>query len=432
MKRILCVACSLALCAPLALGFHAAYGEEFAPDASVKAPAAMAETAPSLPQAPENSGLLETPTTHALEASDGGMSEVSPLPPLQTEAAPEESGVVFRGATVDGGESASPDVGGDYLSPLVTLRADPYLYKHEGMYYFTGSYPQYDRIELTAADSVNGIAAAVPKEIWHMDANFKEKYVWAPELHYIMGQWVIYFAYSQGSLWDIKCCALRCTGDDPMHDEWQYMGAMKKTAGDGFSFNSGMSLDMTVFYHEELDKWYAIWAQKPSSSNLYIAELADPFTLATQPMLLTQPDYDWEKLRESVNEGPAVLQHAGKIFVSFSAAATGYEYCMGLLEIDACDDPMVKENWTKYPEPVFQTDESLKIYGPGHNCFVEGDNGEQLCILHFRDYKDITGDSLLDFNRHAHVMKITFDRNGVPQFHIDKEDLYNSQFSDHK
>ena len=386
MKRILCVACSLALCAPLALGLHAAYGEEFAPDASVKAPAAMTETAPSLPQAPENSGLFETPASRALEASEGGMSEVSPLPPLQPEAAPEESVVVFRGATVDGGESASPDVGGDYLSPLVTLRADPYLYKHDGMYYFTGSYPQYDRIELTAADSVNGIAAAVPKEIWHMDANFKEKYVWAPELHYIMGQWVIYFAYSQGSLWDIKCCALRCTGDDP----------------------------------------------KPSSSNLYIAELADPFTLATQPMLLTQPDYDWEKLRESVNEGPAVLQHAGKIFVSFSAAATGYEYCMGLLEIDACDDPMVKENWTKYPEPVFQTDENLKIYGPGHNCFVEGDNGEQLCILHFRDYKDITGDSLLDFNRHAHVMKITFDRNGVPQFHIDEEDLYNSQFSDHK
>ena len=75
MKRILCVVCSLALCAPLALGLHAAYGEEFAPDASVKAPAAMTETAPSLPQAPENSGLPETPTTRALEASEGGMSE---------------------------------------------------------------------------------------------------------------------------------------------------------------------------------------------------------------------------------------------------------------------------------------------------------------------------------------------------------------------
>ncbi len=323
----------------------------------------------------------------------------------------------------------APDVSGEYLSPLMTLRADPYLYKHDGTYYFTGSYPEYDRIELTAADSVNGIAAATPKEIWHMDASFGQKYVWAPELHYIMGQWVIYFAYSQGSLWDIKACALRCLGDDPMHDEWEYMGKVKAAPCDLFFNESGMTLDMTVFEND--GKWYAIWAQKPSASNLYIAEMKTPFEMKTNAMLLSEPEYDWEKVREQVNEGPAVLKHAGKIFVSYSAAATGFEYCMGLLTIDACDDPMVLGNWTKAVEPVFQTDESLKIYGPGHNCFVEGDKGEQLCVLHFRDYKEISGDSLLDFNRHAHVMKITYDRDGMPQFHLDEEELYNSPFTDH-
>ncbi len=373
-------------------------------------------------------GTVALPDTHDAQTVLTDTVGSSVLPEKKTvfeSAAPQAAAPAAEGAET----SSSPSVNDDYISPLVTLRADPYLYKHEGRYYFTGSYPEYDRIELTTADSVNGIAAAVPKEIWHMDASFGQKYVWAPELHYVMGQWVIYFAYSQTGLWDIRCCALRCTGDDPMHDEWEYMGVMKKAVGDSFSFSSGMSLDMTVF--ENNGKWYAIWAQKPSASNLYLAELADPFTLATEPILLTQPEYSWEMVRERVNEGPAVLKHAGKIFVSFSAAATGFEYCMGLLEIDACDDPMVIENWTKYPEPVFQTDESLKIYGPGHNCFVEGDNGEPLCILHFRDYKDITGDSLLDFNRHAHVMKITFDKDGTPQFRIDPEDLYNSQFTDH-
>ncbi len=327
--------------------------------------------------------------------------------------------------------AGDPSVSGEYLSPLVTLRADPYLYKYDGTYYFTGSYPEYDRIELTSADSVNGIAAAEPKEVWHMDGATMSKYVWAPELHYVMGEWVIYFAYSQGSLWDIKACALRCKGDDPMHDEWEYMGKIKTVTGDTFSNNSGMTLDMTVFHHDALDKWYAIWAQKPSSSNLYIAELKTPYEFATKSMLLTKPEYDWEKVRENVNEGPAVLKHAGKIFVSYSAAATGWEYCMGLLELDACDDPMEIENWTKYTEPVFKTDEALKIYGPGHNCFVEGDNGEQLCILHFRNYKDITGDSLLDYNRHAHVMKITYDRDGKPQFNLSPEELYNAPFTNH-
>lgn len=325
---------------------------------------------------------------------------------------------------------AAPNVNGDYQSPLVTLRADPYLYKHEGKYYFTGSYPKYDRIELTCADSVNGIAAAVPKTIWTKPSH--AEHVWAPEIHYIMGKWVIYYACSENGAWDIKCYALVLKGDDPMHDEWEYKGVIERTPDDNFSFNSGMALDMTVF--ESNGKWYAIWAQKPNSSNLYMAQLETPTKLATKPILLTKPDYEWEKVREHVNEGPAVMKHAGKIYVSFSAAATGYEYCMGLMEIDETDDPMIIGNWKKYPEPVFKTDESRNIYGPGHNCFVEGDEGEQLCVLHFRDYKDIiggNGNSLYDYNRHAHVMKIKFDRNGKPQFDFNPDDLYNTEFSDH-
>lgn len=327
----------------------------------------------------------------------------------------------------------NPSVNGDYQSPLVTLRADPYLYKHtDGTYYFTGSYPEYDRIELTCADSVNGIAAAVPKTVWTMPAppSGQRRYVWAPEIHYVMGEWIIYYAYSVGSEWSIKCCALRLKGDDPMHDKWEEAGVIEKTADDNFSFNS-MSLDMTVF--ENNGKWYAIWAQL-SPSCLYMAELETPTKLKTKPVLLSQPEYGWEKDREVVNEGAAVMKHADKIFVSFSASATGYEYCMGLLEINAADDPMNVENWTKHPQPVFQTDPALKIYGPGHNCFVEGDEGEQLCVLHFRSYKEIiggNGNSLYDFNRHAHVMKITFDESGMPQFHFDPEDLYNSPFTNH-
>lgn len=326
---------------------------------------------------------------------------------------------------------ASPETSTDYNSPLVTLRADPYLYKHEGKYYFTGSYPEYDRIELTCADSVNGIAAAEPKTVWTMPDPVGSKYVWAPELHYIMGEWVIYYAFSIWGLWDIRCCALKCTGDDPMNDEWVNMGVMQKSALDDFSFNDwGFSLDMTVF--ENNGSWYAIWAQKGPSSNLYIAELETPFKLKSKPQLLTKPEYEWELKRQWVNEGPAVLKHGGKIFVSFSASATGYEYCMGLLEVDAAADLLDMSNWTKYSEPVFKTDNDRKIYGPGHNCFTEGDDGEPICVLHFRDYLEITIDSLNDFNRHAHVMKMKFDSSGKPIFDFSDDELYNTPFTDHK
>ncbi len=406
MKRLFGVICAAALCgcAFFAWGGNRAAADG-APEKNLPAPPSFGASAP----APAETVLSE----------NGVFSPETAEKPAFAEAPAQEA--------QSGGEVLGEE--GDYLSPLVTLRADPYLYKYEGVYYFTGSYPLYDRIELTSADSVNGIAAAVPKTIWKAPSG--TQHVWAPEIHHIMGEWVIYYAASENGAWDIKCYALRCTGDDPMHDPWEYMGKIKAAEKDTFSNNSGMSLDMTVF--ETGGKWYAIWAQKPTSSNLYIAEMKTPFELATKSVLITQPDYDWEKGGgEHVNEGPAVLKHADKIFVSFSAARTDSNYCMGLLEMDACDDPLLKESWKKYPEPVFQTDASLKIYGPGHNCFVEGDYGEQLCVLHFRDYKDISGDSLYDYNRHAHVMKITYDRNGIPQFHFDPDDVYNAPYNNHR
>ncbi len=328
----------------------------------------------------------------------------------------------------------------DYNSPLVTLRADPYLYKHEatGKYYFTGSYPDYDRIELTSADSVNGISAAVPKTIWTMpEQSWFDKndpfpsFVWAPEIHYVQNKWVIYFTLSNVGKWDIRSCTLVCNGDDPMTGAWEFHW-MEASEGDDFSFKAwGFSLDMTVF--ENNGRWYAVWAQKDPYSNLYLAELdgETPYKLKSKPILLTKPEYDWELKREKVNEGAGVFKHAGKIFVTFSGAATGYEYCMGLLEIDDDKDLLDKSNWKKYDKPVFVTDPALRIYGPGHNNFTTGDNGELLCILHFRSYRDITGDSLYDYNRHAHVMKVEFDESGLPVFRFDPEDLYNVDFTNH-
>ena len=336
-------------------------------------------------------------------------------------------------AQVVSGNAVHSDTSLDYLSPLVTLRADPYLYKSPttGKYYFTGSYPEYDRIDLRSADTINGIASAEPKVIWERE-NSNIGHVWAPELHYVMGQWVIYYAASEtpGDIWDIKCRALRCKGDDPMNDAWEKVGVIEKAAGDTSAFTGRMSLDMTVF--ENKGKWYAIWAETARPhSNLYLAELETPFKLKTVPILITKPEYAWETDRESVNEGPSVLKNAGKIFVSFSAAATGYEYCMGLLEVSEDADILNAANWKKRTTPVFQTDASRQIYGPGHNSFVKGDNDEWLCILHFRNYKDIiggNGNSLYDHNRHAHVMKLQFDEDGAPLFDFGEGDLFNTNF----
>ena len=319
-----------------------------------------------------------------------------------------------------------------YLSPLVPQRADPYLYKFNKKYYFTATCPEYDHIELRCADTINGIATATPRTIWVRHNTCKmASHIWAPEIHYIMGKWVIYFAAGElPGIWEIRPYALICEGDDPMEDSWVEAGMMQAAEGDPYSFTD-FSLDMTVFEHR--GKWYTIWAQKVGTvngiSNLYIAELENPVKLRTVQVLLTTPDYDWERDGGFwVNEGPAVLKHHGKVYVTFSASATGACYCMGMLTADLNSDLLDPLSWRKSRWPVLQTDETLKVYGPGHNCFVRGDENEHLTLLHFRSYEKITGDPLNDHNRHAHVMKVTFDENDAPVFKLNKDEIYNTPF----
>ena len=49
----------------------------------------------------------------------------------------------------------------EYNSPLVYQRADPFVYLHtDGYYYFTGTMPQYDCIEIRRAKTLNGLLTA--------------------------------------------------------------------------------------------------------------------------------------------------------------------------------------------------------------------------------------------------------------------------------
>ncbi len=324
----------------------------------------------------------------------------------------------------------------NYLSPLAPQRADPYVTKYEGKYYFTATHPLYDRIAIRCADTINGIATAEERVVWVKHKLGKmASHIWAPELHRIMGKWVIYFAAGEKcKVWKIRPFTLICKGDDPMKDEWVEGGMMQAHEDDPYSFTD-FSLDMTVF--ENKGSWYTVWAEKVGQqhgiSNLYIAELETPTKLKTVQVLLSTPDYDWERDGGFwVNEGPNVLKHDGMLYLTFSASATGACYCMGMLRARDDSDLLDPRSWAKDRYPVLKTDESLNVFGPGHNCFVEGDEGETLCMLHFRSYEKITGDPLRDHNRHAHVMKVTFDETGAPLFKLNGEELYNTPFENEK
>lgn len=316
-----------------------------------------------------------------------------------------------------------------YNQPFIEQRADPYMYKNtDGMYYFTASVPAYDRIILRGAKSIEGLKTAEEKTIWKKHEKGPQSiHIWAPEIHRIYGEWYIYYAAGDmEDVWKIRPYVLHCKGQNPLEDSWEEMGMMQAANEDEFSFHA-FSLDATVFEHK--GEYYWIWAEKTGVgkqvSNLYIAKLEAPNKLATVQRLLTTPDYNWERVDFWVNEGPAILKHEGKIYLTFSASATGACYCMGMMYADENADLLDPHVWKKLKNPVLKTDEKKGIYGPGHNSFVKAEDGiTDLCIYHARCYDEIQGDPLYDPNRHTMIMRVVYDENNFPVFDYDNSIIY--------
>ncbi len=308
----------------------------------------------------------------------------------------------------------------EYNNIWIPQRADPYVYRHtDGTYYFTASLPAYNAIALRRATVLQELAEAEEVIIWEKHSRgAMGNHIWAPELHYLDGKWYIYFAAGDAEdKWRIRPYVLECQGQDPIKDTWIEKGMMQCADEDEFSFR-GFSLDATIF--ENKGKRYYVWAEKIGVgrmiSNLYIAEMESPTKLKTVQVLLTTPDYDWERRGFWVNEGPAVIKNAGKIYLTYSASDTGVNYCMGMLSIDEDGEILDPRAWQKKRYPVLKSDDSKGIYGPGHNSFTVDKEGKPILVFHARTEKEIVGDPLYNPNRHAMLQKISFDEAGEPQF----------------
>jgi GH43 family beta-xylosidase len=303
------------------------------------------------------------------------------------------------------------------VNPLVRQRADAQVFRHsDGWYYLTGSVPEYDRVALRRSKTIAGLATAPERVLWrHLPGGPMSGFIWAPELHLIDGRWIMYFAAGPSGggedVFRIRTYALVCDGKDPMTGGWDVLGQLQ-TPWDSFN------LDSTSFVHRGIR--YLSWAQREpgieTNSNLYLAPLATPLTLAAKPARLSVPTLDWEIQGFKVNEGAAFLFRNGRVFLTYSASATDARYCMGMLTVRDDAELMDPASWTKSPVPVFKTSREHRIFGPGHNSFTVDENGRDMLVYHARDYEKIEGDPLFDPNRHTRVQPIAWRADGTPDF----------------
>ncbi|AQQ10396.1 Extracellular exo-alpha-(1-_5)-L-arabinofuranosidase precursor [Sedimentisphaera cyanobacteriorum] len=294
--------------------------------------------------------------------------------------------------------------------------ADPFVYKHtDGFYYFCQS------------EGDKGIAIwksrkltdkGVKRVVWKApDTGWNTSEVWAPELHYLQGKWYIYYAADSGKNIDHRTGVLRSKTQDPQ-GEYEDMGVVYTGDEIETKKNNRWAIDATPL--EMNGKLYLIWSgwkgYDDDIQSLYIAEMKNPWTAATNRVKMAENDtYVWERVsndpqKKGLNEGAQILKNKDKIYVIYSCSGSWEPtYKLAQLSIKKGQDPMNPDNWKKKDKPVFQgTDE---VYGTGHCCFTKSpDDTEDWMMYHSKISKRH------GWQRNVRIEKFGWNPDGSPDF----------------
>ncbi|GIJ77242.1 Beta-xylosidase, GH43 family [Micromonospora phaseoli] len=303
-----------------------------------------------------------------------------------------------------------------FTNPLAEQRADPHVYRHtDGYYYLTATVPEYDRIVLRRATTLQGLATATERVIWRRHGSGEMgAHIWAPEIHFIDGRWYVYFAAGRTEdIWAIRPYVLESSAANPLDGPWVERGQLQPA-------RSSFSLDATTFVHNGVR--YLAWAEYAgSNSNIYLARAVNPWTYTGTPALIATPTYAWETRGYRVNEGPAVLIRNGRVFMTYSASATDASYAVGLLTAAAGSDLLNPASWSKRATPVLASDGRTGQWGPGHNSFTVAEDGSDVIVYHSRNYERYLGngyDPLSDPNRRTRIQRVYWNADGTPNFGV--------------
>ncbi|MFP5317105.1 MAG: family 43 glycosylhydrolase [Acidimicrobiia bacterium] len=244
---------------------------------------------------------------------------------------------------------------------------DPWVVPHEGGFLLLQSAGGNRRLVVKRFADLRHMDRNSESVIWTPRRAYRHlRQVWAPELHHFDGRWYVYFSAGDGTPGSHRTYAL--VADDPLGPYWD-LGPVTDRSHDVWA------IDLTVFAHD--GSLYAVWsgwehAMDGFPQNLYIAPMANPWTISGERRCISRPEHDWEMSVAAVNEGPEVLRQpgTGRLFVLYSADASWTQsYKMGLLEWTGQDllDPA---SWVKLARPFFT--------GGGHGCVVETPAGSQL------------------------------------------------------
>lgn len=286
----------------------------------------------------------------------------------------------------------------DKMTPIIDQNgADPWILQKDGVYYYTKTTG--NNITVFRSNQFSTVAWQEEKVIYTPDSNLQN--LWAPEIHYLDDCWYVYFAANTPDESMHKMYILKNSNKDPFVGEW----TCKPVAG----MDDKFAIDGTVF--ETQTGRYFIWSGWEGYENirqdLYIAKMISPEQIENQKILLSKPQYNWEKVGNPlVNEAPQVIIKDNTVNLVYSASGSWTDsYCLGLITANITDDLTNSENWQKHDKPIMQS--ANGIYGTGHNGFAKSPDGSQDYIIYHAARWQGSG-----WNRSVRIQPIYFDNKG--------------------
>ena len=267
-----------------------------------------------------------------------------------------------------------------FTNPVVADGADPWVIRYQDVYYYC--FATDDRIWISCSKNLHEIGLAEPKLVWQPPkGNPWSEELWAPELHFLNNKWYIYVAADDGANENHRMYVLESDNIDPQ-GHYVLVGKIADSS-------DCWAIDGTILEYN--DRLYFIWSgwegKVNVQQNLYIAPMSNPWTISGDRVLISEPEYEWEKVgRPLVNEGPEILKKNDKIHIIYSASGSWTDdYCLGQLTFTG-GDILSRASWIKKPEPVFSKTET--VFGPGHASFVKSPDGrEDWIVYHAAKYK---------------------------------------------
>ncbi len=274
---------------------------------------------------------------------------------------------------------------------------DPFVMLHGDTYYAYGT---------RAADGIE-VYTSKDLKVWqkqkdlalHKSDSWGDRWFWAPEVYYIADKKKFFMYYSA----DEHICV--ATSDSPTGP---FRQNEKRPMLEGEK-----AIDNTLFVDDD-GRAYLYFDRFNDGLNIWVAELEKDFITIKKETLkpCIHVSQKWEEVWPRVNEGPFVIKHQGRYYMTYSA--NSYESPYYGIGVAIADSPVGP--WMKYEKnPILQKPGGL--VGTGHSAFFHDKEGNLKISFHAHNSKN---------SIHPRIMYISdagFSNDPIPVLSISEKNI---------